>query len=212
MIFTKFIKHCIIIGVILALIISIVQPVACAAGLQPDVKNTQKQETKKHDLFSDLEKAISNLKFKLNSRNFDESWFRTLAFDPFANSLFPDFASSATKEDTTFIPRIDITEDNSQIKVTAEVPGLDENSLDVSITDNNLTLKGEKVKSETKNDKGLQSSERVYGKFERVIQFPSRVNSSNADAFLKDGILTIIAPKSKLNSQREHKLNIRRVE
>jgi HSP20 family protein len=97
-------------------------------------------------------------------------------------------------------PSVEISETDKEIKVTAEIPGLEEKDVEVLIDDGVLTLKGEK-RSETE-DKEKQFSERFYGRFERRIPLGVEVEEDKIDARFKSGVLSIVLPKSaKAQSQ-----------
>ncbi|MFG1192672.1 Hsp20/alpha crystallin family protein [Xanthobacter flavus] len=97
-------------------------------------------------------------------------------------------------------PSVEISETDKEIKVTAEIPGLEEKDVEVLIDDGVLTLKGEK-RSETE-DKEKQFSERFYGRFERRIPLGVEVEEDKIDARFKNGVLSIVLPKSaKAQSQ-----------
>jgi len=92
-------------------------------------------------------------------------------------------------------PNVEISDGEKEIRVTAEVPGLDEKDVEVLLNDGVLTLKGEK-RSETE-DKDRQFSERFYGRFERRIPLGYEVQDDKVDARSKNGVLTVILPKSE---------------
>lgn len=92
-------------------------------------------------------------------------------------------------------PSVEISDNEKEIKVTAEVPGLEEKDIDVLLNDGVLTLKGEKH-SETE-DKNRQFSERYYGRFERRIPLGYEVEEDKVDARFKNGVLTVILPKTE---------------
>lgn len=95
-----------------------------------------------------------------------------------------------------FSPRLNVTEREKEFEVTAELPGLTENDIDISLTRDSLTLKGEK-KQETE-DKGdnYYRMERSYGSFSRTIPLPGDViDRDNVEAEFKNGVLTITLPK-----------------
>ena len=92
-------------------------------------------------------------------------------------------------------PSVEISNDEKEIKVTAEVPGLEEKDIEVLLDDGVLTLKGEK-RSETE-DKDRQFSERYYGRFERRIPIGYEVKEDQVDARFKNGVLTVTLPKSE---------------
>ncbi|OWV73727.1 molecular chaperone Hsp20 [Rhizobium sp. R339] len=92
-------------------------------------------------------------------------------------------------------PSVEISDTEREIKVTAEVPGLEENDIEVLLNDGVLTLKGEK-RSETEN-KDRQFTERYYGRFERRIPLGAEVKDDQVDARFKNGVLTVTLPKDE---------------
>ncbi|EJC84056.1 molecular chaperone (small heat shock protein) [Rhizobium leguminosarum bv. trifolii WSM2297] len=92
-------------------------------------------------------------------------------------------------------PSVEVSNNEKEIKVTAEVPGLQEKDIEVLLNDGVLTLKGEK-QSETE-DKDRQFSERYYGRFERRIPLGVEVKEDQVDAIFKNGVLTVTLPKSE---------------
>lgn len=92
-------------------------------------------------------------------------------------------------------PIVDIEEDNDNITVKAEIPGMNKDDIKVSVQSNILTITGErKQESETKN-KTFHRVERSYGRFSRMITLPTDVDSDKVKANYKDGILSITLPK-----------------
>lgn len=92
-------------------------------------------------------------------------------------------------------PNVDISDNEKEIKVTADVPGLEEKDIEVLLNDGVLTLKGEKH-AETE-DKDKQFSERFYGRFERRIPLGYEVKEDQVDARFRNGVLTVTLPKSE---------------
>lgn len=92
-------------------------------------------------------------------------------------------------------PRVEFSENDKEIRVSAEVPGLEEQDVEVLLEDGVLTLRGEK-KSET-DDKDRQFSERYYGRFERRIGLGREVDEDKVAATFKNGLLTITLPKTE---------------
>ena len=92
-------------------------------------------------------------------------------------------------------PSVEIYDGEKEIKVTAEVPGLEEKDIEVLLDDGVLTLRGEK-RSETE-DKDRRFSERFYGRFERRIPLGYEVKDDQVDARFKNGVLTVTLPKSE---------------
>jgi HSP20 family protein len=104
-------------------------------------------------------------------------------------------------------PRIDTSETSREVTITADVPGMDEKDLDVCVTDNSVTIKGVKKREIRETD--ARKSERFYGTFERSLTLPCRVECEKADASLKNGVLTIVVPKSQIASRETKKLRIK---
>jgi len=92
-------------------------------------------------------------------------------------------------------PNVEVSDGEKEIRVTAEIPGLEEKDVEVLLEDGVLTLKGEK-RSETK-DKDRQFSERFYGRFERRIPLGYEVADDNVSADFKNGVLTVTLPKTE---------------
>ncbi|BCG83749.1 Hsp20/alpha crystallin family protein [Mesorhizobium sp. 113-3-3] len=92
-------------------------------------------------------------------------------------------------------PSVEFSETDQEIRVTAEIPGLDENDVEVMLDDGVLILRGEK-KAETEG-KDRQFSERYYGRFERRFSLGREVEDDKVAATFKNGVLTVRLPKSK---------------
>ncbi len=92
-------------------------------------------------------------------------------------------------------PNVEVSDDEKEIRVTAEVPGLEEKDIEVLLEDGVLTLKGEK-RSETE-DKERQFSERFYGRFERRIPLGYEIEDNKVRADFKNGVLTVALPKTE---------------
>jgi HSP20 family protein len=109
--------------------------------------------------------------------------------------MFNDFSYDVP---SNFNPRIDISEDENNIYVEAELPGIKKDDLKISIQDNILTISGEKKSEvEDKKDKSYYRSERCYGSFQRSFTLPSEVNRDKTEAKFEDGILKVNLKKSQ---------------
>ena len=93
-------------------------------------------------------------------------------------------------------PRVDVAETDNAVEVTAELPGMDEKDIEVSLTDDVLSIKGEKKAERQETKKGYYVSERSYGSFYRAIPLPPGVATDDAKAEFKKGVLTITLPKT----------------
>lgn len=92
-------------------------------------------------------------------------------------------------------PHVEIEENDNEIRVLAEVPGIDPDDIEVLLDDGMLTLRGES-KSETE-DKDRRFSERYYGRFERRLSLGGQVEEGRVAANFKNGLLTVTLPKTE---------------
>lgn len=104
----------------------------------------------------------------------------------------------------SYWPRADVRESEKEITVSAELPGLQQKDIDISISDDVLTLRGEKKIEKEAKEKNYYRMERSYGSFHRQIPLPAEVESENVEAVFKNGVLTIHLPK-KPEAQRKSK-------
>ena len=93
-------------------------------------------------------------------------------------------------------PKIDVAETKDAITVKAEVPGVDQKDIAISLQDHVLTIKGEKEEEKEEKDKRYHRVERSYGAFSRMMRLPAAVDASKAAASFKDGVVTITLPKA----------------
>lgn len=100
-------------------------------------------------------------------------------------------------ENSTWMPTVDITETENSYKIQAELPGVYENDVNVSVTDHLLTIKGEKRQEEQSDENNIHRIERRYGSFQRSFTLPQLINASEIKAGFKDGILTLEIPKAE---------------
>ncbi|MFL5256705.1 MAG: Hsp20/alpha crystallin family protein [Rhodopila sp.] len=94
------------------------------------------------------------------------------------------------------IPAVDITEDDAAIRLTAEMPGMTEKDVQVSLSGNTLVIKGEKRQEREEKDKGYHLSERCYGEFQRSFLLPDGADSDKVEASFANGVLTVTVPKT----------------
>ncbi len=97
----------------------------------------------------------------------------------------------------SWMPQIDVRETAKEIRVTAELPGMEEKDIQVSLLDGALTLKGEKSEEHEEEKGDVHRSERRYGMFERTIPLPSEVELDKVNATFKKGVLKVTLPKTK---------------
>jgi HSP20 family protein len=92
-------------------------------------------------------------------------------------------------------PAVEMKETAKSYKVTAELPGIDPEDLEVSFEDGMLRIAGEKKEEREENEQGYRLSERSYGAFERIIGLPAAADGDNIKAKVRNGVLTITVPK-----------------
>lgn len=109
---------------------------------------------------------------------------------------------------TGFTPRIEIKEEAKHYTVCAEVPGIKESDINVSLRDNNLILEGERKSESKKEEEGFFSSEFSYGNFYRSIALDEEVDPDSVKASYKDGVVTIELDKVKASTHKTKKIPI----
>ena len=104
------------------------------------------------------------------------------------------------------VPKVDIVDRDDDILVRADVPGVKKENLDVSLTDNTITIKGS-TSEEKKEEKGdYYRSETMKGSFSRTMSLPSDVDGNKASTSFKDGVLEVVVPK--VDKARRIKVNV----
>jgi HSP20 family protein len=93
-------------------------------------------------------------------------------------------------------PALDVSETDTTVEIAAELPGLAEKDVELSIVGDLLTIKGEKRDEKTEKKQGYAYSERSFGSFQRSVALPDGLNSDKASAAFKNGVLTVSIPKS----------------
>lgn len=106
-------------------------------------------------------------------------------------------------------PRVDMDETHEEIRITAELPGVNRDNIDVSVTDDRITIRGEKKEQEEKKERGYYTLERSYGSFQRSFYLPCEVESDRAEASMTDGVLTVRLPKSAAALEKIKKIPVR---
>jgi HSP20 family protein len=114
------------------------------------------------------------------------------------DGLFFDFARALgvpSNGATMLAPRIEVTESDKEIEISAELPGLERKDVDISLDRNLLTIRAEKKVETEQKDKNVHMSERSYGVFYRVLELPMAVDPSTVQATMSKGVLNITIPK-----------------
>ena len=105
------------------------------------------------------------------------------------------------------MPKVDVIDREEEVVVRAEVPGVNKDDLDVSVSDNTVTIRGE-TRHEEKEEKGdYYRSEMSRGSFARTVLLPSNVNADEAKAKFSDGVLELTLPKVEKAKKRTVKID-----
>lgn len=145
----------------------------------------------------DGDSPLLNLQRDIN-RVFDDFWSRFDRSAGVSNGLL-----SVTG------PRTDVTETDEAVDVSVELPGMDEKDIDVSLSDDVLTIRGEKKAEREEKKKGYYLAERSYGSFYRSIPLPPGVDSEKAEARFKKGVLTVTLPKTPEAQAKVRKIEVK---
>jgi HSP20 family protein len=164
-------------------------------------------------------KKIGSLPFR---RGDDEGGYKMaiIRWDPFRdmvtlrekmNRMFEDVFTGRSEEgkelaQNTWAPSVDIYENEIEVVLTAEVPGIEEKDIEIKIEDNTLSLKGErKFKTEMKEE-NYHRIERAYGSFYRAFTLPNSIDPENIRAEHENGVLKITMPKRQELKPRKVKI------
>lgn len=146
------------------------------------------------DLVPRAERGMNSLPARFSDRD------PFLSLQQRFHKLFNEFneLSPWSEGDELFNPRLNIIERESEFEITVEIPGIDEKDVEVTLTKDLLTIKGEKKQEEVKNTESYYRMERSYGSFCRTVQVPSNiVDSDNVEATFSNGVLKITFPKKE---------------
>jgi HSP20 family protein len=126
------------------------------------------------------------------------------------NRLFDDVLSPTAHKTNgmTFVPAAEMEETGDAVHLKLEIPGMEAKDLDVQVTSEAVSISGER-RSETRTDEqGVTRSEFRYGRFQRIIPLPSRIDNQKVQAEYKDGILRLTLPKMEDEKHKVVKLNL----
>ncbi len=130
------------------------------------------------------------------------------------NRMFDRFLSREGWEDdeslskANWYPSVDVSENKDEFVITAELPGMKKDDVQITFANNVLKIEGERNKEEEKQDTNYHRVERSYGKFVRSFQVPSQIQGDKIGADFKNGILTIHLPKAEAAKPKEVEIKI----
>lgn len=108
-----------------------------------------------------------------------------------------------------FFPTVNLKETTDDYVVTAELPGVEKKELTLTVTEDSVTLRGERRAEKQKEEERYHYRETSYGSFERVIPLPGRIKPAEATAQLTDGVLTLTLPKAEETKKKEVKVEVK---
>ena len=139
--------------------------------------------------------------------------YRNKDFNDMVNSFFNnwlDFPYENTAMKAAE-PKLEVSEDENEVKVAAELPGMSEKDVDLEISaDGYLTISGEKKQEHREEHKGSYFSEISYGTFSRTVPLPWELKFDDAKADFENGVLTVTVPKSSDEQGKKRKIAINR--
>jgi HSP20 family protein len=126
------------------------------------------------------------------------------------NRLFQD--QYAGREESlvsgSFVPAVDVYEDEQSIQLRFEVPGIDEKDIDIRLENNTLTVRGERKFEQEQKEENFQRIERRYGSFTRSFTLPNVVNTEDVQAEYDKGVLTVRLAKRAEAKPKQIKVNV----
>jgi HSP20 family protein len=112
------------------------------------------------------------------------------------------------EEAAEWLPTLDVSETKNEYVVKAELPGIDPKDIDISLTNDLLTIKGEKKQEKEEKEENYHLIERSYGSFTRSVRLPGQVQSDKINAAFKNGVLKVTLPKTEEAKKKEIKIKV----
>jgi len=131
-------------------------------------------------------------------KEMDDLWRRFFGEMPLARTFAEEW-----------LPTVDISEGKDNFVIKVELPGVDEKDVSVSISENILTIKGEKNKEEEEKGEHYYSCERCYGAFQRSFQLPTNVQGDKVEAAFDKGVLKMTIPKAEEAKKKEIQIKVK---
>jgi len=109
-----------------------------------------------------------------------------------------------------WLPEVDVSETPDEVVVKADVPGINEKDLSVTLSSDNLIIKGERKEEKEEKGKHFHRVERSYGSFQRSITLPVAVDTSKVNATYTNGVLEVHLPKTAESKPKEIKISVQK--
>ena len=124
--------------------------------------------------------------------------------------FFGDFGLAENgKQRLALVPSVDVAETDKAFEITADLPGVEEKDVEVTVSDGLLTMKGEKKTETEQTDKNYHRAERSYGAFTRSISLPAEIDEAKIAACFKNGVLTVTLPKKPDAKARFKRIDVK---
>jgi HSP20 family protein len=107
-----------------------------------------------------------------------------------------------------FLPQVDVSETDREVLISAELPGIEQKHVEVMLTGNTLTIKGEKKEEKEADQDDFHHSERSYGFFQRDVELPQGISADGAKAKFKNGVLKVTIPKKPEAQSSRNKIQL----
>ena len=126
------------------------------------------------------------------------------------NRLFEEFSLPRWTNDEDWLPspKVEMTQSDEEVIIKLEVPGIEAKDIDIEVTEDYVSISGERKQENREEKEGMTRSEFHYGKFQRVIPLPVKVDKTNTTADYKDGILNLKLPKAEEEKNKVVKVQI----
>lgn len=155
----------------------------------------------------------TNITRKDNNRAMPSRYGYRNDFNDMVNSFFNNWLDFPYEDKAikSLEPKLEVSENENEVRVAAELPGMSEKDVDLEISaDGYLTISGEKKQEHKEHNKGSYFSEFSYGSFKRTVALPWDLRFDDAAAEFDNGVLTVIIPKSQDEKGKKRKIEINR--
>lgn len=156
-------------------------------------KPTQAGVSRQGDIFSAMREEMDRM-----FERFEHGWPR-----------LPSLISRGLGREV-ILPEVDVREDEKQVTIEVDLPGVDEKDVSVTMANGILTVKGEKKSEREEKEENYYLAERSYGKFERSLTLPETIDENQIEAQFDKGVLTIVAQKRPEAIKAEKKIEIKK--
>lgn len=128
--------------------------------------------------------------------------------DDFGQGRWPVQGAMRLMAEMPPVPAMDLVESDGHYEFSLEIPGMSTGDIEVKVSGQNLTIRGEKRVESERKDKDCHFTERRYGRFQRSIRLPDDADPDQIDAHARDGVLTVSVAKRADAERRERKVDI----